>query len=161
MISTLSKSAQSVQSVLINQGLDCQVLELSDSTRTAMEAASTIGCEVAQIVKSLIFKTTLTHQPILILASGSNRVNEKTIASHMGGGGITKADAAFTKEITGFAIGGVPPIGHQQKIDLIFIDETLLKFDHIWLAAGTPNAVFNLKISDLIKLTGGKVISIT
>lgn len=156
----LAKSAASVQAALNNHGLECKVIELSNSTRTANEAAAAIGCEVDQIVKSLIFKTKLTHKPILILASGPNRVSEKVIEAQINEK-ITKADAGFAREITGFAIGGIPPIGHQQKIDFIFIDAALLNFDSVWAAAGTPNAVFNLQINDLIQMTGGKVISIT
>lgn len=156
---SLAKSAQSVQDALASKGLSCCVVELSASTRTAQEAADAIGCEVAQIVKSLIFKTKETHKPVLVLASGPNRVNEKAIESYVGEK-ITKANADFTREVTGFAIGGIPPIGHKTPIDLIFIDENLLKFDDIWAAAGTPNAVFNLKGKDLLEMTHGKVISV-
>jgi prolyl-tRNA editing enzyme YbaK/EbsC (Cys-tRNA(Pro) deacylase) len=159
MNQSLTKSARSVQDALAKKGLTCNVIELSASARTAQDAASTIGCEVGQIVKSLIFTTNNTLKPVLILASGPNRVNEKVIETHIGEK-ITKADADFTREITGFAIGGIPPIGHKQKIDLIFIDEDLLKFQSIWAAAGTPNAVFNLQGKDLLAMTSGKVISI-
>jgi len=159
MNQALAKSAQSVQDALASKGLECKVIELSDSTRTAYDAASTIGCDVSQIVKSLIFKTKSTHKPVLILASGPNRVNEKLIESYVGEK-ITKANADFTREITGFAIGGIPPVGHKQKIDFIFIDEDLLKFDNVWAAAGTPNSVFNLQGKDLLSMTNGKVISI-
>lgn len=158
-IQPLAKSAQSVQDALAKKGLTCKVLELSDSTRTAQDAATAIGCEVGQIVKSLIFKTKETHRPVLILASGPNRVNEKVIESFVREK-IVKADADFTREITGFAIGGIPPIGHRELIELIFIDEDLLNFEEIWAAAGTPNAVFNLKGKDLLEMTNGKVISI-
>ena len=155
----LAKSAQSVQDVLARKGLTCKVVELSESTRTAQDAASAIGCQVEQIVKSLIFKTRMSQQPVLILASGPNRVNEQVIESLVGEK-ILKADADFTRNITGFAIGGIPPIGHKEPIQLIFIDEDLLKFEEIWAAAGTPNAVFNLKAKDLVEMTKGKVISI-
>lgn len=155
----LAKSAQSVQDVLAKKGLTCKVVELSNSTRTAQDAAAAIGCDVAQIVKSLIFKTKETHRPVLVLASGPNRVNEKVIEALLGEK-ILKADAEFTRDITGFAIGGIPPIGHKEPIDLIFIDEDLLKFEDIWAAAGTPNAVFSLKGKDLCEMTKGKVISI-
>ncbi len=155
----LAKSAQSVQDALANQGLECQVIVLSESTRTANEAAASIGCLEAQIVKSLIFKTKHSLQPVLILASGPNRVCEKIIEEHLGEK-IEKADATFTREVTGFAIGGIPPMGHRQKIDNIFIDEYLLTHDTIWAAAGTPNAVFKLASQDLVVLTAGKIISI-
>jgi prolyl-tRNA editing enzyme YbaK/EbsC (Cys-tRNA(Pro) deacylase) len=149
----LSKSAQNVQNILSQKGLVFEVIELSSSTRTAQDAANTIGCEIAQIVKSLLFRTKSTSQPVLILASGINRVHEKTIEK-MILEKITKADADFTREITGYAIGGIPPVGHKQKINHIFIDKDLLKFETLWAAAGTPNAVFRLRSSDLESLTG-------
>lgn len=155
----LHKRAQSIQDVLAEKGLTCTVIELSESTRTALEAAAAIGCDVTQIVKSLIFKTKDSHKPVLILASGLNRVNEKLIESQLGEK-ITKADAEFTREITGFAIGGIPPMGHKQFIDLTFIDKDLMQLDEVWAAAGTPNAVFNLRGKDLIEMTNGKIIAI-
>lgn len=155
---TLSKSAQAVQNVLAQKGLQFKVVELSASTRTAQEAAQTIGCEVAQIVKSLVFYTKQTNKPILILASGINRVNEKMIEEVIGEK-IARADADFVREVTGFAIGGIPPIGHKQKLDT-FIDKALLNYKELWAAAGTPNAVFKLESSDLESLTGGKIIAV-
>jgi prolyl-tRNA editing enzyme YbaK/EbsC (Cys-tRNA(Pro) deacylase) len=155
----LTKSAASVQDALKSKGLVCVVQELPNSTRTAIDAATAIGCDVSQIVKSLIFRTKTTHQPVLILASGPNRVDEKVIEEQVGEE-IIKADVDFAREITGFSIGGIPPVGHKQKIDLIFIDEDLLKFDSVWAAAGTPNAVFNLQGRDLLEMTVGKVIPI-
>ncbi len=155
---SLSKSAQSVQDILCHKGLPLTVIELAASTRTAQDAAQAIGCNVAQIVKSLIFRTKETHRPILVLASGPNRVDEKIIEQQVGEK-ITKADADFTREVTGFAIGGIPPIGHKQHIDT-YIDEDLLKYDEVWAAAGTPNAVFSLPSKELAALTGGKIIKI-
>ncbi|MBA3660930.1 MAG: YbaK/EbsC family protein [Gammaproteobacteria bacterium] len=155
----LSKSAVRVQNVLLQKGLMFEVVELSSSTRTATDAAKTIGCDVAQIVKTLLFRSVKTNQPILILACGINRVNEKTIEKNIGEK-IVKADADFTREVTGYAIGGVPPVGHDQKINQIYIDEDLLKFEKLWAAAGTPHAVFSLSARDLENLTDGKVISI-
>lgn len=155
---SLSKYAQIVQDAFAKKGLAIKVMELAASTRTANEAALTIGCEVAQIVKSLIFKRRESHKPILVLASGINRVNEKTIEKIVGEK-IVKADADFAKEVTGFTIGGVPPMGHKQIIDTI-IDEDLLIFDELWAAAGTPYAVFKIFSKDLVALTSGKVISI-
>ena len=156
---TLSNSAQIVQDALREKALALEVLELPSSTRTAQDAAASIGCEVAQIVKSLLFKTAAKNQPILVLASGINRVNEQTIEQRMGEK-IVKADANYTREMTGFAIGGIPPLGHKQKINPIFIDEDLLKHDTLWAAAGTPNAVFHLCSKDLKTITEGEVISI-
>lgn len=154
----LSKSAQMIQDALAKKGMQIKVLELPSSTRTADDAVKTIGCVVEQIVKSLIFKTKETKMPILVLASGVNRVNEKTISALLGEK-LEKADADFTREVTGFAIGGIPPIGHKQPIQT-FIDEDLLQYETVWAAAGTPNAVFSLKSKDLLSLTGGKIISI-
>lgn len=154
----LSKSAQIVQDALQAKGLQFNVVELPDSTRTAEDAARTIGCTVGQIVKSLIFKTKETHKPILVLASGPNRVNEKAITALLEEK-LEKADAAFVRNITGFAIGGIPPVGHKQVITT-FIDEDLFTYTDLWAAAGTPNAVFQLDTQSLPDLTGGQVISI-
>ncbi|STX51052.1 YbaK/aminoacyl-tRNA synthetase associated region [Legionella busanensis] len=155
----LTKSAQSVQDVLTNQGLPCRVIELSESTRTAAEAARTIGCSVAQIIKSLIFKTKITERPVLVLASGANQVNEKIINAYIGEK-IIRAEPEFVRDKTGFAIGGIPPIGHKQPIDFIFIDEDLLNFEELWAAAGTPNAVFSLTSKNLVDLTKGIILAI-
>jgi prolyl-tRNA editing enzyme YbaK/EbsC (Cys-tRNA(Pro) deacylase) len=159
MSQLMAKSAKNVQDVLDQKGLQCKVVELPSSTHTAQDAASSIGCNVAQIVKSLIFKTKETNKPVLILAAGPNRVNEKIIESYVGEK-IEKANAEFTREVTGFAIGGIPPVGHKQHIDLIFIDEELLKNESVWAAAGTPNAVFKLQSQDLLEMTEGKVVII-
>lgn len=148
-----------IQKILEEKGIESRVVEFSESTRTALEAAAAIGCDVAQIAKSLIFKTKLTHRPVLVLASGSNRVNEKTIAAEVGED-IGRADPDFVRDVTGFAIGGVSPIGHKKHIDLAFIDEDLQAFPEVWAAAGTPHAVFNLKPENLSSLTGGKIIRI-
>lgn len=158
MLQDLSKSAASVQAVLNEKGVQSKVVELPASTRTAEEAASAIGCTVGQIVKSLIFVIKETKEPLLILTSGSNRVNEVAIAKHIGTK-IGKADADFTRSVTGFAIGGIPPIGHKQEIRTL-IDQDLLNHEVCWAAAGTPHAVFSLKSSDLLSLTGGKIISV-
>lgn len=155
---SLSKNAQVVQNTLNQKGLEFNVVELSASTRTANEAAATIGCSVGQIIKSIVFVTHSTRKPILVLASGKNRINEKAIEKEIGMK-IVKADANFTKDITGFPIGGVPPVGHKQIIDT-FIDEDLLQFEELWAAAGTPNAVFRLCSADLNQITNGKIISI-
>lgn len=159
MSKILSKTAQSVQDVLAAKGLKCRVVEFSSSTGIALKAAQSIGCDVAQIIKSLIFKTALTHQPVLVLASGCNRVNEQAIEQQVGEK-IVKADAEFTRDVTGFAIGGIPPIGHKTAIKHIYIDEDLLKLDNLWGAAGTPHTVFNIQTKDLLAIVKGTVISI-
>ena len=156
----LTKSAETVQTALDEMGVICKVLELPSSARTASDAASSIGCDISQIIKSLVFKTKCTDKPILVLASGSNTVNEKQIEFHVGES-IIKADADFVRKTTGFAIGGVPPIGHKNPIHLIYIDQDLMVLDEVWAAAGTPNAVFCVNSKDLPELTKGKVISIS
>lgn len=154
----LSASARKVQEALMALGLPLQVKELPESTRTAVEAAQAVGCRVGQIAKSLVFKTKETNRPILIIASGANRVNEKRMAQYVGEP-LEKADADFVRQHTGFVIGGVPPVGHTESL-LTFIDEDLLQYEEIWAAAGTPHAVFPLTPGDLIRITGGRVVSI-
>jgi prolyl-tRNA editing enzyme YbaK/EbsC (Cys-tRNA(Pro) deacylase) len=149
----LSPSAAKVQTALDAYGLSLQVVELPDSTRTAADAAAAVGCAVAQIAKSLIFRTTRTGRPVLVIASGANRVDEDRIGTLIGEP-IGKADAGFVRSETGFVIGGVPPVGHDQAIDT-FVDEDLLLYDEIWAAAGTPNAVFKLGKKELEKLFEG------
>lgn len=155
----LSPSAQKVQAAIRQRGYSVEVVELPQSTRTAVEAAQAVGCDVAQIVKSLIFKAKRTERAILVIASGANRVNEKAIEMLIGEP-LGKADADFVRQQTGFVIGGVPPIGHIQPLQT-FIDEDLLKFKEIWAAAGTPHAVFKLTPQMLVELCGGQVVKIT
>lgn len=154
----LSPSAARVQAALHAAGVVARVVELPASTRTAAEAASAIGCDVAQIAKSLIFRGQTSGEPLLVIASGTNRVNEKLVAE-AAGEGLGKADADYVRERVGFAIGGIPPVGHDVKL-ATFIDEDLFRFDRIWAAAGTPHAVFELLPSDLEKMTGGSVIRV-
>ncbi len=154
----LSASARKVQLTLETLGLTVQVVEMPASTRTAQEAAQAVGCQVGQIVKSLVFKTKRTHRPILVVASGQNRVNEKKLEALLDEP-LGKADADFVRSRTGFAIGGVPPVGHAESIET-FVDEDLLQYESIWAAAGTPKAVFRLTPADLVKITGGKVVDI-
>lgn len=151
----LSPSAQKIQNLLKELGYDYVVVEHTESTRTAQEAADRAGCELGQIVKSLIFRGKESGKPILVLTSGANRVDEKRIAEYAGEH-IGRADADFVRTVTGFAIGGVPPIGHAQKMET-YRDEDFLQYKTIWAAAGTPNAIFELKTEDLQKMTAGKV----
>jgi prolyl-tRNA editing enzyme YbaK/EbsC (Cys-tRNA(Pro) deacylase) len=154
----LSSSAQRVQAALAAHGLGLTVVELPQSTRTAAEAAAAVGCTVGQIAKSLIFRAGTSGRPVLVIASGSNRVNERAVAALLGEP-LAKADADFVRARTGFVIGGVPPIGHSEP-PVTFIDEDLLAYDALWAAAGTPNAVFELKPADLVALTGGTVAAV-
>ncbi len=154
-MSNLSPSAQKIQNLLAELGYAYSVIEHAESTRTAQEAADRAGCQLAQIVKSLIFRGARSGKPILVLTSGANRVDEKRISGYAGEP-IARADADFVRAVTGFAIGGVPPIGHLQPMET-YIDEDFLPFQTIWAAAGTPNAIFELKTADLQKMTGGSV----
>jgi len=156
---SLSSSAQKVQKALNAIGLQLEVVELPASTRTSQEAAEAVGCQVGQIAKSIVFQTLISHRPILVIASGPNRINEKVIAE-LTGEDIGKADADFVRQRTGFVIGGVPPIGHEQRL-VTYIDRDLLQYPEIWAAAGTPHAVFHLKPEDLVKMTSGLVIDVT
>ncbi|MDP2965836.1 MAG: YbaK/EbsC family protein [Pelolinea sp.] len=152
----LSKNSQKVQDYLNTFGLTLEVVELAESTRTAQEAASAAGCEVGQIVKSLVFRS--GEEALLFLVSGRNQLDTHKVSQAIGKP-ITKADADFAKEKTGYAIGGVPPVAHATQIE-IFIDKDLLGYEEVWAAAGTPHAVFRLKSNDLPRLTGGKVIEV-
>ena len=158
MSNNLGASIQKVQGVLRSLGYSGEVVVFSDSTRTAAEAAEAVGCQVGQIVKSLVFKGKQTQRPVLVEASGSNRVNERRISEEVGEP-IEKADADFVRQHTGFAVGGVPPVGHVEAIDT-FIDEDLMQYDEIWAAAGNPHAVFRLTPGELQAMTGGKVVGI-
>ena len=158
MENTLSSSAQKVQDALHAQGMTLKVVELPDSTRTAMEAAQAVGCQVGQIVKSLIFKGKRSESPIMVIASGANRVDEKKIEALIGEP-LGKADAEFVRQKTGFVIGGVPPVGHSQPL-ATFIDADLLQYERVWAAAGTPHAVFQLDPADLARMTGGEITQV-
>ena len=154
----LSPTAQRVQDLLIARGLPCTVIEHAESTRTSQEAADRAGCTLGQITKSLIFRGKTTLKPILVLTSGANRVDEHRIGTYAGEP-IGRADADFVRTVTGFAIGGVPPIGHTQQIET-YIDEDLMQYSTIWAAAGTPKAIFELTPSQLQQMTGGKVVQV-
>ncbi|MCM3885835.1 YbaK/EbsC family protein [Frankia sp. R82] len=147
---SLSKRARQFQEMLDGRGLDLEVVELSDSTHTADDAARALGCAKEQIVKSLVFRNTATDGPVMVLASGPNRVDEAKIAAVLGSE-IGRANAAYVKRTTGFPIGGVPPLGHREPM-LLFVDEDLLQYDEVWAAAGTPNAVFRIpgKITSIL-----------
>src|SRR4030043_746903 len=158
MSTPLSPSVQKVQEALKALGFSNEVMELQSTTRTSAEAAQAVGCQVEQIAKSIVFRSKHTDKPILVIASGPNRVNEKRIEELISEP-LGKANADYVRKHTGFVIGGVHPIGHLEKLE-IFIDEDLLKLEEIWAAAGSPNAVFKLTPSELIKMTGGRVVSI-
>lgn len=155
----LKPSAQKVQDALNERGFSNRVIELAHSTRTSEEAANAVGCEVGQIAKSLIFQGRSSGKAILIIASGANRVNEKQMREILGEK-MRRPDADFVREQTGFAIGGVAPIGHAQQL-MTYIDQDLLDYKQIWAAAGHPNALFALTPDELVKMTGGEVVVVT
>jgi len=157
--SKLSDSAKRVQDFLSAKGFSFEVKELPGLTRTAQQAADSVGCAVAQIAKSLVFREKKTNRPILIIASGSNRVDLAKIEKETGLK-LGKADGNYVKERVGYAIGGVPPVGHNEHLETI-LDTDLKKYEVIWAAAGTPFAVFRLKPADLEPLTNGKWIDLS
>ena len=158
MDESLSASARKVQQALQVLGLDLQVVELPGSTRTALEAAQAVGCQVGQIVKSLVFKARRSQRPILVIASGQNRVDERRIEALIGEP-LGRADADFVRQRTGFVIGGVPPVGHSEKL-LTFLDADLLGYEFLWAAAGTPHAVFRLTPQELTQIAAGQVVDL-
>jgi prolyl-tRNA editing enzyme YbaK/EbsC (Cys-tRNA(Pro) deacylase) len=149
----LSDSAQRVQDFLLQKGFACEVRELPGSTRTARDAADSIGCTVAQIAKSLIFRDEASGRPVLVVASGTNRVDVGKIERKTGLR-LGRADGKYVKEKVGYAIGGIPPAGHATPLTT-FLDPDLQNFEVIWAAAGTPFAVFALHPADLPSMTGG------
>jgi prolyl-tRNA editing enzyme YbaK/EbsC (Cys-tRNA(Pro) deacylase) len=149
---------EKVERALKDQGFECRIVQLDESTRTASDAAFAVSCDVGQIVKSLIFKGQNSEKPFLVVASGANRVNVKTIEEKVGEP-VKMAKPDFVKEKTGFVIGGVPPLGHKEKI-VTFIDSDLLGYKAIWAAAGNSNSLFSMTPEDLKKMTGGVVITI-
>jgi len=154
----LSPSASKVQQALRALGLANQVIERAQSTRSAAEAAAALGCAVGQIAKSIVFRAKGSGRAILVVASGPNRVNEQAIEALIGEK-LGKADAEYVRDRTGYVIGGVPPLGHASRLET-FIDQDLTRFPEIWAAAGTPNAVFKLTPAELLRMTGGRVVSI-
>jgi prolyl-tRNA editing enzyme YbaK/EbsC (Cys-tRNA(Pro) deacylase) len=154
----LKPSAQKVQDALAERGFDLEVVELPDSTRTAEEAARAVGCRVEQIVKSLVFVTRPGGRAVLVVASGGHRVDVAKLAAVVGEQ-VDRPDADFVREQTGFAIGGVPPIGHARPLVTV-VDEALLRLDELWAAAGHPRAVFRLTPAQLVAMTGGRVAEI-
>ncbi len=151
-------TAQKVQDALARLGCTCRVIEFTESTRTAQEAAQRAGCELGQIVKSMIFRGSASGKAILVLTSGANRVDEAKLGQLIGET-VGRADADFVRSATGYAIGGVPPIGHPGPL-ATYLDEDLLKFAQVWAAAGTPNAVFEIPTQELLRITSAQVIRV-
>lgn len=148
-------SFERVRKALHEAGLNADPVELPDSTRTAQDAAQAVGCEVGQIVKSLVFRGADSGRAYLVLTSGSNRVDPQALEAEVGEP-VAMADADFVRSHTGFGIGGVAPVGHLNPIQAI-VDQDLLQHAAIWAAAGTPNAVFSLTPHQLQQLVGDRV----
>lgn len=154
----LSPSAQKIQDHLLRLGYPYKVIEFHETTKTSSDAAERVGCSVGQIIKSLVFKGHHSGKAVLVLTSGANRVDVEKVAN-LAGDSIDRANPEFVREVTGFAIGGIPPIGHVSKIET-FIDEDLINYETLWAAAGTPNAVFELRSNDLQKMTSARIADI-
>ena len=150
----LSPTAQRVQDALDGAGVATRIVEYDVPARTSAEAAAVLGCTVAQIAKSLVFRGA-SGTPILVIASGANRVDEKKIAQ-LAGEPIGKADAAFVREATGYAIGGIPPLAHPAPLRA-FIDRNLLQYETVYAAGGTPHAMFPIAPADLVRVAAGEV----
>jgi len=153
----LPDTAQRVADLLQSLGHDKPVVMLPTTGKTSAEAAAGLGCSVAEIAKSIVFRRLADNAAVMVVASGSNRVDEHKVAAIVGP--LGKADAKFVKERVGYAIGGVCPIGHLSKT-VMLIDEDLLKLDSVWAAAGHPHAVFNLTPQQLLSMTGAPVVDV-
>ena len=158
MTSTLPEGAQRVRDRLAELGHPHQPVMLSESARTAQDAADALGVQLGQIVKSIIFRRRTDDAAVLVMTSGDRRVDETKVAFQVGE--LTRADAAFVKQATGFSIGGVSPVAHARP-SVEIIDTELFRFTEIWAAAGHPHAVFKLSPDDLIRLTGAPVADVT
>ncbi|QGZ60396.1 YbaK/EbsC family protein [Paraburkholderia acidisoli] len=156
-LDTLPDSARRVALLLRERGHAKPVVMLPETGKTSAEAAAGLGCEVAQIAKSILFRRRKDDVPVLVIASGANRVDENKVAERVGE--IGRADAKFVREKTGYAIGGVCPIGHAVT-PVTLIDADLLALDSLWAAAGHPHAVFNLTPQELVALTGAPVVDV-
>jgi prolyl-tRNA editing enzyme YbaK/EbsC (Cys-tRNA(Pro) deacylase) len=153
----LSATAARVAEELRQRGISTTVVEMPDSTRSAAEAAAAIGCDISQIVKSLVFRAVEKDAPVLVLASGVDRVDEGRLAVLVGP--VEQASAKFVRARTGFAIGGVPPLGHAETIET-FLEQHLLDHDVVWAAAGTPRAVFSIEPRELAAITSANVVAL-
>ena len=155
----MSKSLKRVEAALAAAGLSVDIRETDDSARTAEGAAAAVGCAVDQIAKSIIFRGEGTGHVVLFLTAGGNRVDPAK-ATAAAGQPLGKADADLIRAETGFAIGGVAPVGHLNRI-AAFFDPRLLEFDTVWAAAGTPRHVFAIAPGELLRLTGAQLAEFT
>jgi prolyl-tRNA editing enzyme YbaK/EbsC (Cys-tRNA(Pro) deacylase) len=148
----ISPSVERVRQALRRAGLDAEIVELPGAARTAKAAADFLGCDVAQIANSLVFRAQPSETPILVLSSGARRVDTVKL-SELVGEPTGKADAEFVRRHTGFAIGGVPPVGH--GVSKVFVDESLATHSELWAAGGHPHTIFRLTYAELVRITGG------
>lgn len=155
----MSKSVRRVQNALAEAGVEARILEMGESTRTALDAAQAAGCAVDQIAKSIIFRGEETGHVVLFLTAGGNRVDASK-ATAVAGQPLGKADADLIRAETGFAIGGVAPVGHLKPVTAYF-DSRLMDFDVVWAAAGTPRHIFAMDPRRLLDITGAKVADFT
>jgi Cys-tRNA(Pro) deacylase len=155
---TLNDNVLRVKEFIKSRGVEAEIVTFNESTRTSELAAATIGCEVAQIAKSLVFIAD-DQETILVIASGRNRVDTEKLAERVGNRRVKIADAKTVKRVTGFPVGGVPPVGHSHPLRTI-LDPTLMKFRLVYPAAGTPNAVFGINPRDLKELTGAELAEV-
>ncbi|MFF7414190.1 YbaK/EbsC family protein [Streptomyces lydicus] len=152
---------------LAELGLSVEVRRFPEATRTAAEAAAAVGCDLAQIVKSLIFTVwgspeapgSDEGEPVLVLMDGASRVDLERVRAELGATKVGRADATLVRETTGYAIGGVPPFGHRTRTRVL-ADRGLLAHDIVWAAAGTPHTVFPLAPAALIDHAGGRVVDV-
>jgi prolyl-tRNA editing enzyme YbaK/EbsC (Cys-tRNA(Pro) deacylase) len=152
-----SRSARRAHDALAALGFEAAIVELPDSARTAVEAAAAVGCELGQIAKSLVFRGP-GDAPLLVITSGANRADEAKVAA-IAGGRVAMGDADYVRAHTGFAIGGVPPAGHPERIPAL-IDQDLMAFAEVWAAAGNPRAVFPLTPQALVDLAQARVAGV-
>jgi prolyl-tRNA editing enzyme YbaK/EbsC (Cys-tRNA(Pro) deacylase) len=157
-MSALPPSAARVQEALAARGFTHRIVLLDRATRTSVEAAEAVGCTVGPIAKSLVFRRLTDGEPVLVIASGAGRVDEAKVAAELRTE-IGKADASYVRDATGFAIGGISPIGHRRAIETL-VDRDLLAFDAIWAAGGHPNTVFRLTPAELVEMTGARVADV-
>jgi len=140
--------------LLRDAGIDTQVVEFEQPTRTSADAAAAIGCSVAEIAKSIVFRGANSGQAVVVVASGGNRVSESKVSEKVGEP-LARADGDFVRAATGYAIGGVPPLGYSQPVKLV-LDQDLKRFEKVWAAGGTPFSVFPLQPDQLRRLTGAE-----
>ena len=155
----MSKSVKRVEKALSEAGHATEIIRMPESTRTAEEAAAACKCAVGQIVKSLIFLGKESGEMKLLLVSGDHQVDMTAVKSVIGEE-LGRADARAVRDVTGFAIGGVSPIGHLTPL-ATFMDAHLLTFDRVWAAAGAPNAVFDIDPKTLLEMTGATLLKVT